>query len=156
MALLNRSKQARSSIFPERHENAVFTCVAERCRVIVFQATCSFPRAELLPTLRTLQQVYICLPAKETRHQIFSTWQLLSERLILAKPIVTTGEFFFIMLHKGMFPITHKHFFFNFTLQYIDISLNRETVLMTTCFQICHTNASFIQIAVSAKKYLCC
>ena len=45
--------------------------------------------------------------------------------------------------------------FFNFTIQYIDISLNRETVLIMICFQICHANTPFIEIAVPAKKHLC-
>lgn len=42
------------------------------------------------------------------------------------------------------------------TLQHIDISLSRETVSITICFQICHANTSFIQTAVFAKKHLCC
>lgn len=108
-----KQKQTRNKLsFSEHQVNSVFTCVAQRCRVIVFQAV-SFKLPVVFPEQNSFPLWQLCSKFTSDCHPKRQDVKFtsVSERLILAKPIETAGEFSFIMLHKGMFPIMHKYFF---------------------------------------------
>lgn len=121
-------------------------CVSSR----KFQATCSFLKGIPSHSDNFAASVHLIATQRD------KTSNLQQSVTYLSKTNSDSWWVLFYYASQRYVSCNAQIFFFNFTLQHIDISLNRETVLMTICFQICHTNTSFIQIAVSAKKYLCC
>lgn len=114
-----KQKQKRNKLsFSEHQVNSVFTCVAQRCRVIVFQAV-SFKLPVVFPEQNSFPLWQLCSKFTSDCHPKRQDVKFtsVSERLILAKPIDSwwvlfyyasqryvsyNAQIFFLILHYSI------------------------------------------------------